>query len=197
MKTKPKRKGKATKPRPVGLQRNGKMLGGITGKGFLPGQSGNILGKRPGTISPTAVLKRCLTKADAKTIVLTLIAKAKRGDLNATKLILDRIDLPQSGPLAVAALNMAILADTAERTPRTIATLPDSELERILLEARQRGALPNVSVTINSRQDTCYAAKVLELPASVTALPATEPEEPEPEGEEDNGVLDAKDFLES
>jgi len=63
---KPKRR-KARKParvRSVALQRprNGeKKPGGITGKGFMPGHSGNPTGKRLGSVSPTAALKRPVT----------------------------------------------------------------------------------------------------------------------------------------
>ncbi len=78
----------------VGLQRssNGKSPGGITGKGFRPGQSGNPSGKRKGSVSLAAALARSLTKKDAQAICRKLISLGKRGDVPALKLLFDRLD---------------------------------------------------------------------------------------------------------
>jgi hypothetical protein len=87
-----------------------KMPGGITGKGFLPGKSGNPGGRKRGAVNLTAQLKSRLTQEDAVAIVARLIGLAKAGDLAAVKLLLDRIDGPQSGPLAIAMAQSAALA---------------------------------------------------------------------------------------
>ena len=75
------------------LQTNaGKIMGGCTGKGFLPGTSGNPSGKRKGHHSLTAALKRHLTRSDAKAIAMKLISMARAGDLAAIKLTFERLD---------------------------------------------------------------------------------------------------------
>ena len=78
----------------VGLQpgSNGKLLGGITGKGFMPGRSGNPTGKRKGCVSLTATLKRNLRHGDARAIIRKLVNMARTGDLRATELIFERLD---------------------------------------------------------------------------------------------------------
>jgi len=86
---------------------NGKRPGGVTGKGFTRGVSGNPKGKRKGSVSLTARLKSALTKEAAAEIVAKLINMAQAGDLAATKLLWDRTDGPLSGPLAVAMANTA------------------------------------------------------------------------------------------
>ena len=79
---------------PVGLQRasNAKRPGGVTGKGFMPGQSGNPSGKRKGSVSLAATLARSLTKQDAGAICRKMISLAKSGDVPALKLLFDRLD---------------------------------------------------------------------------------------------------------
>jgi hypothetical protein len=80
----------------VGLQRecNGKLRGGITGKGFRPGRSGNPSGKRKGSVSLASALARSLTSKDADAICRKLISLAKQGDVPALKLLFDRLDGP-------------------------------------------------------------------------------------------------------
>jgi hypothetical protein len=79
----------------VGLQRdnNGsRRLGGITGKGFKPGQSGNPAGKRKGTVSLASALARNITRHDANTICRKLIDMAIEGDVHAIKLLFEKLD---------------------------------------------------------------------------------------------------------
>jgi hypothetical protein len=68
----------------------------------MKGQSGNPAGRRKGSVSPTAALKRALTRADAELIARKLITLAKQGDPAALKILLDRCDGPLNGPLAIA-----------------------------------------------------------------------------------------------
>jgi len=116
MKPKHRKAGKSAPKRPVALQRsrNGERKpGGITGKGFMPGQSGNPSGKRAGTVSPTAALRRALTRADAELIAQRVIALARRGDAQALKLLFDRLDRPLTGPLALAVAQASASGDVA------------------------------------------------------------------------------------
>lgn len=73
----------------VGLQpgSNGKVLGGITGKGFMPGRSGNPTGRRKHSPSLRAALKRTATRSDCEQVASRLIALAKEGEAKATRLL--------------------------------------------------------------------------------------------------------------
>ena len=61
------------------------------GRPFRPGQSGNPAGRRKGTVSLKAALKRNLTRRDANLIAQKLIALAMRGSVGATKLLLNHL----------------------------------------------------------------------------------------------------------
>ena len=69
-----------------------KMPGGCTGRGWQPGQSGNARGRRPGSASLTAALRRKLTRKDAEEIVQKLITLAKGGDIRAVQILFERLD---------------------------------------------------------------------------------------------------------
>jgi hypothetical protein len=56
------------------------------------GQSGNPSGKRKGTVSLAATISRNLTPKTANAIVKKLFTMAKAGDIQAIKLVLERID---------------------------------------------------------------------------------------------------------
>ena len=60
---------------------------------FLPGQSGNPAGKKPGTLSLPGKLRAALG-AEAGEILEAMVAKAKDGDTTAARLILDRVVAP-------------------------------------------------------------------------------------------------------
>jgi hypothetical protein len=96
------KKSKAKKSSHAGLQRVSSRPRKVVGRPFPKGVSGNPSGKRKGTVSLTASLKRLLSRDDAERIAKRLVALAKAGDLQAVKLLLDRIDGPQTGPLAIA-----------------------------------------------------------------------------------------------
>ena len=72
------------------------------GRPWARGTSGNPSGRRKGTLSPTAALKRTLTKADLEQIVTKLIDLAKAGDRHALRIVFDRIDGTLSTAAAVA-----------------------------------------------------------------------------------------------
>ena len=80
----------------VGLQQThntGKKPGGCTGKGFRPGKSGNPSGKRRGEVSLTAWIKRSLSQGrKLEQLGEAIFASALKGDVQAQKLLWDRID---------------------------------------------------------------------------------------------------------
>ena len=69
-----------------------KRVGGVTGRGWLPGQSGNAKGRRPASASLTHALRRKLTRKDAEEIALKLVGLAKAGDLRAVQILFERLD---------------------------------------------------------------------------------------------------------
>ena len=61
------------------------------GAPFRKGQSGNPSGKPPGTRNKTTMLAEKLMQDDAKEVVKVVLEAAKRGDMTAARLILERI----------------------------------------------------------------------------------------------------------
>ena len=100
----------------VGLQcgSNEKLAGGITGRGFIRGVSGNPTGKRKGSVSLAAALARSLTKKDANAICKKLISLCEEGDVPALKLLFDRLDDLQIEE-RIAALEQELLIQRTQR----------------------------------------------------------------------------------
>ena|SRR5438445_605133 len=71
---------------------NGKLPGGITGKGWRKGQSGNPLGRKRGGVNLTATLRRTLKREDAEEIAAKLVSLAKGGDIRAVQILFERLD---------------------------------------------------------------------------------------------------------
>jgi hypothetical protein len=97
---------------------NDKSPGGVTGKGFRPGRSGNPAG-RPKGQSITALLRAELDKDDnAQALAEMIVRKALSGDIHFCKLILDRtegkvpdrIAGPDGGPLGPT-MDLSLLSD--------------------------------------------------------------------------------------
>ena len=120
-------------PKPAasaGLQRDNSKPK-VVGRPWPRGTSGNPSGRRKGTLSPTAALKRTLTKADLEQVVTKLIDLAKAGDRHALRIIFDRIDGPLS---AAAALAVAGQQGGPDQTPIVIAwphELPADDRQRL------------------------------------------------------------------
>ena len=93
---------KVPPPPDAGLQRDSSEAKRVIGRPFPKGVSGNPSGRRAGSVSPTAALKRILTRADAERIAHSLIALAAKGDPTALRVLFDRVDFPLAGPLAAA-----------------------------------------------------------------------------------------------
>ncbi|MBZ0173121.1 MAG: DUF5681 domain-containing protein [Phycisphaerales bacterium] len=73
---------------------NGSRLGGCTGKGFMPGQSGNPAGRPKGS-GLTDRLRRVLDQDDGAAmdrIVQAVVEAAERGDVAFVRLVWDRIE---------------------------------------------------------------------------------------------------------
>jgi hypothetical protein len=65
------------------------------GKPFQPRQSGNPAGKRPGTRHKATMLAEQLLNGEAETLIRKAIEQAKRGNMIALRLCLDRILPPR------------------------------------------------------------------------------------------------------
>lgn len=191
MKRKRQNRARAAKPKPkaraVGLQRasNGKLPGGITGKGFRPGQSGNPSGKRKGTASPTAALKRALDRESAQRIADQLVTAASNGDISAAKLIFDRVDHPLAGPLAVA---MAQTVQLPGSTEQTHATIMESNEDRPLQHLSKERLRQIIALCPEVAPAETLLPRPLAPPLIVSA-PAPEPE-PKPLPASQNGTLE-------
>lgn len=75
------------------------MLGGITGKGFMPGQSGNPAGRAPGSISLTRLLTSILEeptkngrRSKAEALVRRVVKQAAHGNSALVKEVFERVD---------------------------------------------------------------------------------------------------------
>ncbi len=75
---------------------DGRLLGGCTGKGLMPGQSGNPGGRHKTGASISAAINRVLTREEAEKIARKLIDQAMQGDVPAARLLLERLDGPSS-----------------------------------------------------------------------------------------------------
>ncbi len=88
---------------------NGKLLGGVTGRGFLPGKSGNPRGRKKGSGIQDR-LRRLLEADDgrvAEALAQAIVTAALKGDFRYCQEILNRVDgkvpnrvaVEDSGPL--------------------------------------------------------------------------------------------------
>jgi hypothetical protein len=85
----------------MGVENNGGAVrvGGVTGRGFRKGQSGNPGGRPKNADSPTAELRRVLQLIDEATgkrnstrVAEMLLAAALKGNVEAIRYIFDRVD---------------------------------------------------------------------------------------------------------
>jgi hypothetical protein len=111
-----------------------RLRGGVTGKGFEPGRSGNPGGRPKGTLLDKTLVE--LLQADggrhSRAIAEKLIAKAKRGDVRAARLIAEptegrpkqKIDMNIGGRID-GSLDLSLLSDS-ELEARLIKLLAES-----------------------------------------------------------------------
>lgn len=64
---------------------------------FKPGQSGNPAGKKPGTRNRISQVLEDLMSDEAEAIARTVAEAAKGGDMQAARLVLDRLCPPRKG----------------------------------------------------------------------------------------------------
>ena len=84
---------------------NERRLGGITGRGFLPGRSGNPHGRVRGSVNISNLLAKQLRDcpADAEKIVTAWIGHAKRGSLRHLREMLNRLEGKPRGRVEIEA----------------------------------------------------------------------------------------------
>lgn len=99
-----------------------KQRGGITGKGFLPGQSGNPAGRPPGSISVIGLIKK---KFAENPDYFEQWVSEYLEDKHNRKAIAESIDGKPHQSVDVTTKGQAI---------NSLADLPTSELERITTE---------------------------------------------------------------
>jgi len=63
----------------------------VRGRPFQKGQSGNPSGPKPGSRHKLTVLAEQLMADDLEAVIKKVVSKAKRGDMTAAKLLLDRV----------------------------------------------------------------------------------------------------------
>jgi hypothetical protein len=61
------------------------------GRPFPPGTSGNVAGRPRGSRNRSSVIAEALSDPDVTAIVRAVVAKAKKGDVVAARVLLDRI----------------------------------------------------------------------------------------------------------
>jgi len=178
----------------AGLQ--GKSTGGPKRKGrprgrpWTKGQSGNPSGKRKGCVSLAATLKRLVSRADAEAIAKKLLSLAKTGDLLAMRLLFDRLDGPQNGPLAIT---MAQAVNVSQENPAVRECFASLSVERLQrpIERLAPPDSPPLPLFFTGETQQPPAPPPLPEPRQAKPEPVAEPElEPPP-----RNVLTASEFL--
>jgi hypothetical protein len=87
---------------------------------FASGHSGNARGKRPGTRHKTTQLAEQLMERDIKDVVQKVVEAARAGDMQAAKIVLDRIAPARRGRPVALTLPKVL---KAEDVPTAIAAV--------------------------------------------------------------------------
>jgi len=99
------------------------------GKPFEKGQSGNPRGKPKGARHRTTILAEKLMADDAEAVVTAVIEAAKSGDMQAARIILDRICPPRKdSPLTFALPKIESAADAANAMSAIIVAVAAGEM---------------------------------------------------------------------
>jgi ferritin-like protein len=96
---------------------------------FQPGQSGNPKGKRPGTRNRVTLLAEQMMGNDAEAVIRSVIDAAKAGDMQAARMVLERIaPLPKDRPVAFKIPAISTAAEVAAATEAVLAAVASGEL---------------------------------------------------------------------
>ena len=97
------------------------------GRPWKPGQSGNPSGRRKGSVSLTAALKRLLIAEPelVDRVARTIVDAAIAGDVASARLLFDRLDGSRSNPF------FSVTVDNSDRraisvSPQTLAEIADA-----------------------------------------------------------------------
>src|SRR5260221_13450291 len=122
---------------------------------FVPGQSGNPAGKKPGTRNRATVLREALADGEAVAAARIVIDKALAGNAVAARFIIDRLEPRRRGrvvsldlPEGASAGAVVAAYDTTLRAMASGEITPDEAVTRVLdgrlqgLKAAARGKRP-------------------------------------------------------
>jgi hypothetical protein len=113
---------------------------------FVKGSSGNPKGRRPGTRLRITMLAEKMMQTDMPDVVQAMVAAARGGDVQAAKLILDRVvPLRRGSPVAITlpAVNapadlVAALGAISEAVARGELTPDEGQAVAAILEGQRR-----------------------------------------------------------
>jgi hypothetical protein len=120
--------------------------GRLQGGRFVPGVSGNPAGKKPGTRHRATRLAEKLMSRDIEGVVRSVITAALDGDMQACKIVLDRIAPPCRGrpvrlglpPIVGAADLVKALAAVAEAMARGVLSAEEAQAAAAVLEHHRK-----------------------------------------------------------
>ena len=97
--------------------------------GFKPGQSGNPAGRREGSRNKASLMAEKLMEGDTEGVIRAVIEKAKDGDMQAAKLILDRVvPLRKGRPIQIALPDMGDSTDVVKALSAMLQAVATGEL---------------------------------------------------------------------
>jgi len=100
-----------------------------TGRQFEKGKSGNLNGRPKGTRNKTLFLLEQIIEKDAVDILNTVITMAKGGDLQAAKILIDRILPPKKDrPISLKLPKIVNSKDAMEATSIIIKAMSEGEI---------------------------------------------------------------------
>jgi Family of unknown function (DUF5681) len=112
-------------PLPVGDQQK-YNLGGATGKGFVPGKSGNPSGRPKGAVSLKEELSRALNECEGrerKRFIQSVIEHANNGNAAYAALLWDRVEGKVTQPLDIRVNGVEVDAINPEALPQVASEL--------------------------------------------------------------------------